>query len=68
MDDYFPCSKKTRVPIFAKPNGPELWVMLLEKAWAGPGQEQMAVHHADSRPDLFPGVQISAHVGHRHRF
>ena len=34
LDDFFPCSKKTRVPIFAKPNGPELWVMLLEKAWA----------------------------------
>ena len=34
LDDYFPCSKKTRTPIFAKPNGPELWVMLLEKAWA----------------------------------
>ena len=34
LDDYFPCSKKTRVPIFAKPNGPELWVMLLEKVWA----------------------------------
>ena len=34
LDDYFPCSKKTRVPIFAKPNGPELWAMLLEKAWA----------------------------------
>ena len=34
LDDFFPCSKKTRVPIFAKPNGPELWAMLLEKAWA----------------------------------
>ena len=34
LDDFFPCSKRTRVPIFAKPNGPELWVMLLEKAWA----------------------------------
>ena len=34
LDDYFPCSKKTKIPIFAKPNGPELWVMLLEKAWA----------------------------------
>ena len=34
LDDYFPCSKTTRVPIFAKPNGPELWAMLLEKAWA----------------------------------
>jgi hypothetical protein len=34
VDDYFPCSKKTRMPLFAKPNGNELWVMLLEKAWA----------------------------------
>ena len=34
LDDYFPCSKKTKIPIFAKPNGPELWAMLLEKAWA----------------------------------
>lgn len=34
LDDYFPCSKKNRVPIFAKPNGPELWAMLIEKAWA----------------------------------
>ena len=34
LDDYFPCSKTTKVPIFAKPNGPELWAMLLEKAWA----------------------------------
>ena len=34
LDDYFPCSKKTHIPIFAKPNGPELWAMLLEKAWA----------------------------------
>ena len=34
LDDYFPCSKTTKIPIFAKPNGPELWAMLLEKAWA----------------------------------
>lgn len=34
LDDYFPCSKKTHIPIFAKPNGPELWAMLLEKTWA----------------------------------
>lgn len=34
LDDYFPCFKKTKRPIFAKPRGAELWVMLLEKAWA----------------------------------
>jgi hypothetical protein len=34
IDDFFPCDKKTKLPIFARPNGPELWVMLLEKAWA----------------------------------
>jgi hypothetical protein len=34
LDDYFPCDRKTKLPIFARPNGPELWVMLLEKAWA----------------------------------
>jgi hypothetical protein len=34
LDDYFPCDKKTKLPIFARPNGAELWAMLLEKAWA----------------------------------
>ena len=34
LDDYFPCIKDTNVPYFAKPNSFELWVMLLEKAWA----------------------------------
>jgi calpain-15 len=34
VDDYFPCSKGTKTPLFAKPNGRELWVMVLEKAYA----------------------------------
>lgn len=34
LDDYFPCDKNTKKPIFAKPSGNELWAMLLEKAWA----------------------------------
>jgi hypothetical protein len=34
VDDYFPCFRKTNQPIFAKPRGSELWVMLLEKVWA----------------------------------
>jgi len=34
MDDQFPCSGKSREPIFTRGNGNELWVLLLEKAWA----------------------------------
>jgi hypothetical protein len=34
VDDYFPVSKKTNTFAFAKPNGNELWVILLEKVWA----------------------------------
>ena len=34
LDDYFPCIKGTSVPYFTKPTTFELWLMLLEKAWA----------------------------------
>lgn len=34
IDDYIPCSKITKTPIFARPKGHELWSMLIEKAWA----------------------------------
>ena len=34
VDDFFPCFKKNKFPCFAQPNGKEIWVMLLEKAWA----------------------------------
>lgn len=34
IDDYFPCYKNSKWPIFSKPHNNELWVMLLEKAWA----------------------------------
>ena len=34
IDDYFPVYKKNKWPCFAQPHGKELWVMLLEKAWA----------------------------------
>ena len=34
MDDYFPCISKARGPAFTKGKEGELWVMLLEKAWA----------------------------------
>lgn len=35
VDDYFPCMKSgdANVPIFSRPNGRELWVLIAEKAW-----------------------------------
>lgn len=32
VDDYIPCKKD--IPYFSKGNGNELWVIILEKAWA----------------------------------
>jgi len=34
LDDYLPCSASTKKPIFSRSHGNELWVLLLEKAWA----------------------------------
>ena len=34
VDDSIPVERGTNTPIFAKPNGKELWVALLEKAFA----------------------------------
>jgi len=34
IDDYIPCDPESGRPIFANPKGNELWVLLLEKAFA----------------------------------
>ena len=34
IDDYFPCESATSGPAFSRGHGPELWVLLLEKAYA----------------------------------
>ena len=34
VDDYLPIEKSTKQPCYAQSKGNELWVMLLEKAWA----------------------------------
>jgi len=34
VDDYFPCYGHVRDPIFARSQERELWLMLLQKAWA----------------------------------
>lgn len=33
VDDYFPCFGDRLEPIFSKPNGKELWALVLEKAY-----------------------------------
>lgn len=33
VDDNFPCSAGSKAPLFTRPNGKEIWVMILEKAW-----------------------------------
>ena len=34
VDDYFPYDPKLKGPAFSRAKGNELWVLLLEKAWA----------------------------------
>ena len=34
VDDLIPCSKYSKSPLFTKPIGNEIWVLLVEKAWA----------------------------------
>jgi calpain-15 len=34
VDDYFPCNNSSLQPFFSKPIGQEVWVLLIEKAWA----------------------------------
>ena len=34
IDDFFPAKYDDQFPAFSKGHGPELWVLLLEKAWA----------------------------------
>ena len=34
VDDYLPVNKRTNRPVYAQSKGNEIWVMLLEKAWA----------------------------------
>jgi hypothetical protein len=34
VDDYFPCKDIKGELLFCKPNGPEIWVLVLEKAFS----------------------------------
>ena len=45
VDDYFPCSAETNKPLFSKPKGKELWVLLAEKAWGKLFKNYTACEH-----------------------
>lgn len=34
IDDYFPCDPISKSPAFTRSRGKEIWVLILEKAWA----------------------------------
>ncbi len=42
VDDFIPVQKGTHIPLFTRPHGHELWVLLLEKAFA----KMMGSYHA----------------------
>lgn len=45
IDDWIPCNANTGQPVFAKPNGDEAWVLLLEKAMAKFKVWRKGLHH-----------------------
>lgn len=34
LDDFIPCDVNSNAPMFTRPVGSELWVMLIEKCWS----------------------------------
>lgn len=49
LDDFFPCIKQNDkfVPVFSRANGEELWVLLLEKAYAKSYGNYMKIEAGD---------------------
>jgi calpain-15 len=47
-DDFFPCSPETRQPCFTRCKGSELWVVILEKAWAKVHGSYQSIEGGDS--------------------
>lgn len=52
VDDLFPCMKGTNEPLFAKPRGAEVWVMVFEKAWVKMFGSYLAAEYMSSS-DMF---------------
>lgn len=57
IDDYIPCIKNRLEPLFSKPNGKELWVLLLEKCWA----KQFSCY--TSAEKMWPGFAVEEILG-----
>ena len=53
IDDMFPCDPRTRRPIFSRGRGPELWVMLIEKAYAKIAGSYLAIDRGTTAKALF---------------
>lgn len=61
MDDYFPWDPQTNNFAFSSSNGPELWVLLLEKAWAkinGSYERTISGTTQDALSFLIPGPSL----------
>jgi len=48
IDDYIPCDEDEGEPIFANSRNGDLWVLLLEKAWAKLHGSYMRIENGDS--------------------
>lgn len=49
VDDLFPCdAENPDKPLFSNPKGKELWVLILEKAWAKLFKQYTIAEHGDS--------------------
>jgi calpain len=67
VDDYLPVSKATGQPIFAKPadGSAELWVMLVEKAYAklhGSYEAIVGGHEEEAMQDLVGGIPLTINI------
>ena len=52
IDDHFPADAATRQPVFSRANGNEIWVLLLEKAFAKLHQSYYALVGGDASEAL----------------
>jgi len=66
VDDYFPCygDRKIPTPLFSKPKGKELWVLLAEKVWAKMYKNYIACEAGfmDEALEYLLGTPASRHV------
>ena len=62
IDDYFPYNIKTNIPLFSKPYKNEIWVMLLEKAYAKVNGSYLNIDNG-SPIDALDSFLLSSSIG-----